>query len=112
MLPLVTRDIGRPLRVLAVGAHPDDIEIGAGGTLLQLVQAHRDVHVDVIVLSGTAERAEEAHKSAAAFLPGVDHSVQVYDLPDGRLPHAWGRAKDLLEAVAESQPRPDLIFAP
>jgi LmbE family N-acetylglucosaminyl deacetylase len=112
MLPLFPRDLGRPLRVLAVGAHPDDIEIGAGGTLLQLAQADPDVHVDIVVLSGTAERAEEAHKSAAAFLPGIDYSVQVYDLTDGRLPAAWRRAKDALEELAGSRPRPDLIFAP
>jgi LmbE family N-acetylglucosaminyl deacetylase len=112
MLSLVPRAVGRPLRVLALGAHPDDLEIGAGGTLLELGRSVPDVHVDVVILTGTAERAEEAHKSAAAFLAGVDHTVEVYGLPDGRLPAVWQPAKELLEAVAASQPRPDLILAP
>jgi LmbE family N-acetylglucosaminyl deacetylase len=98
--------------VLAVGAHPDDIEIGAGGTLLELARSRPDVHVDVLVLTGTAQRAEEAHKSATAFLGGVAHTVRVHDLPDGRLPAAWGPAKELLEAAAAGQPRPDLILGP
>ena len=112
MLPLLPRDLGRPLRVLAVGAHPDDVEIGAGGTLLELVRSVPDVRVDVLVLTGTAERAEEARNGAVAFLAGAEHTVQVHDLPDGRLPAAWLQAKELLEAVAVSRPRPDLILAP
>jgi len=112
MLQLVPRYMGRPLRVLAVGAHPDDVEVGAGGTLLELVRSVPEVHIDVLVLTGTAERAEEARKSAAAFLAGAAHTVEVHDLPDGRLPSAWRPAKDLLEAVAARQPRPDLVLAP
>ena len=112
MLPLVPRDVGRPLRVLAVGAHPDDVEIGAGGTLLELVASGTDVQVDVVVLTGTEERAQEARTSAAAFLAGAQSTVEVHDLPDGRLPAAWLQAKDLLESVAARRPVPDLILAP
>jgi LmbE family N-acetylglucosaminyl deacetylase len=112
MLQLVPRDTGRPLRVLAVGAHPDDVEIGAGGTLLGLVRSVPDVRVDVLVLTATAARADEARRSAAAFLAGCEHTVEVHDLPDGRLPAAWLQAKDLLETVAATRPRPDLILAP
>lgn len=112
MLQLLPRDVGRPLRVLAVGAHPDDVEIGAGGTLLELVRSVPDVRVDVLVLSGTAERAEESRASAAAFLAGAECTVAVHDLPDGRLPAAWLQVKDLLEGVAASRPVPDLILAP
>jgi LmbE family N-acetylglucosaminyl deacetylase len=112
MLQFLPRGIGRPLRVLAVGAHPDDVEIGAGGTLLELVQSVPGVYIDVLVLTGTEERANESRRSAAAFLAGADYTVEVYDLPDGRLPAAWLQAKDLLEAVAARGPSPDLILAP
>ena len=112
MLQLVPRDVGRPLRVLAVGAHPDDVEIGAGGTLLELVASVPDVAVDVVVLTGTPERAQEARASAAAFLAGADSTVVVHDLPDGRLPVVWSQAKDLLEAAAATTPLPDLILGP
>ena len=112
MLHLVPHDTGRPLRVLAVGAHPDDVEIGAGGTLLELVRSVPDVQVDVLILTGTAERAQESQQSAAAFLAGAERTVEVHDLPDGRLPAAWLQAKNLLEAVAVSRPRPDVILGP
>lgn len=112
MLHFIPRDVQRPLRVLAVGAHPDDVEIGAGGTLLELVRSVPGVQVDVLVLTGTPERARESEQSAAAFLDGVERTVEVHDLPDGRLPAAWLQAKNLLEEVAASRPRPDLIFAP
>lgn len=112
MIPLLPATTGQPMRVLAVGAHPDDVEIGAGGVLLELVRSVPEVHVDVLVLTGTSERAEEARASAAAFLAGVEHTVQVHDLPDGRLPAVWLAAKELLEAVAAAGPRPDLILAP
>jgi LmbE family N-acetylglucosaminyl deacetylase len=112
VLELATRPPGRAVHVLALGAHPDDVEIGAGGTLLELVRSAPEMSVDVVVLTGTEERAEEARKSAADFLAGVAHSVEVHGLADGRLPALWREGKELLEAYAASRPRPDLILAP
>jgi len=110
MLPLqLSAPPGRPLSLLAVGAHPDDIEIGAGGTLLSLVGSRPRVRY--VVLTGSAERHEEASNAARAFLPGVDPDVELFDLPEGRLPSAWGKVKDILEAAAESA-SPDVILAP
>jgi LmbE family N-acetylglucosaminyl deacetylase len=110
MLPLqLSAPPGRPLSLLAVGAHPDDIEIGAGGTLLSLA-GHRP-RVRYVVLTGSVERHEEARNAAAAFLPGVDPEVALFDLPEGRLPAAWGQVKEILEAVARSD-SPDVILAP
>ena len=110
MLPLhLSAPPGRPLSLLVVGAHPDDIEIGAGGTLLSLAD-HRP-RVRYVVLTGSVERHEEARNAASAFLPGVDPDVALFDLPEGRLPVAWGQVKEILEAVARSG-SPDVIFAP
>ena len=110
MLPLhLSAPPGRPLSLLVVGAHPDDIEIGAGGTLLSLA-GHRP-RVRYVVLTGSVERHEEARNAASAFLPGVDPDVALFDLPEGRLPVAWGQVKEILEAVARSG-SPDVIFAP
>jgi LmbE family N-acetylglucosaminyl deacetylase len=110
MLPLqLSAPPGRPLSLLAVGAHPDDIEIGAGGMLLSLVGSRPRVRY--VVLTGTAERHEEASNAARAFLPGVDPDVELFDLPEGRLPSTWGKVKDILEAVAQSA-SPDVILAP
>jgi LmbE family N-acetylglucosaminyl deacetylase len=100
---------GEPLSVLAIGAHPDDIEIGAGGLLLQL--AARPLQARYVLLTGTAERQAEARAAATAFLPGADLTVELSQLPEGRLPAAWAEVKEILEQVARSC-SPDVILAP
>src|SRR5580658_7189615 len=87
-----------PLSVLAIGAHPDDIEIGAGGLLLALAESQ--LRARYIVLTGTAERQQEARDAAHSFLPGADLTVEFSDLPEGRLPAVWGSVKEILEDVA------------
>jgi LmbE family N-acetylglucosaminyl deacetylase len=110
MLPLLLKPpSGRPLSVLAVGAHPDDVEIGAGGLLLQLVG--RPLQARYVLLTGTAERQAEARAAARAFLPGADLTMDLFQLPEGRLPAAWAQVKELLEEVARSC-SPDVILAP
>ena len=112
MLPLrLTIPGGRPLSVLAVGAHPDDIEIGAGGMLLSLAESQPGLRARYVVLTGTEDRRIEARNAADAFLPGTDLAVELFDLPEGRLPAAWDRVKEILERVAQSC-SPDLIIAP
>ena len=100
---------GEPLSVLAIGAHPDDIEIGAGGLLLRL--AARPLQAHYVLLTGTAERQAEARTAATAFLPGADLTVELSQLPEGRLPGAWAQVKEILEQVARSC-SPDIILAP
>ena len=112
MLPLrLNAAPGRPLAVLTVGAHPDDIEIGAGGTLLTLAESEPGLHVRYLVLTGTPERRLEAQRAAAEFLPGAHVTIDLHDLPEGRLPGAWVQVKDALEAVAKAAP-PDIVIAP
>jgi LmbE family N-acetylglucosaminyl deacetylase len=100
---------GAPLSVLAIGAHPDDIEIGAGGLLLGL--AGKLSRVRYLVLTGAAERRAEARTAARAFVPDADLDVTLLDLPEGRFPAAWQQVKDAVEAVALLE-TPDLIIAP
>jgi LmbE family N-acetylglucosaminyl deacetylase len=99
----------KPLSVLAIGAHPDDIEIGAGGLLLSL--AGNLSRVRYLVLTGTEARHAEARAAARAFLPDADLDITLLDLPEGRMPAAWQRVKDAVESVARSE-SPDLIVAP
>ena len=112
MLPLLLEaPAGLPLSVLAIGAHPDDIEIGAGGLLLAL--AGRPLRVTYVVLTGTAERHEEARAAARAFLPDADLTVSLHQLPEGRLPAAWAQAKEILEDVARTcAGAVDVVLAP
>jgi LmbE family N-acetylglucosaminyl deacetylase len=100
-----------PLSVLALGAHPDDIEIAAGGTLLSLAGQHPGMRVRYVLLTGAPERQQEAREAARAFTPGASVDVELHDLPDGRLPAVYGHVKEVLEGVAASF-APDVILAP
>ena len=76
MLPLLMKGSERqPARLLAIGAHPDDIEIGCGGTILRLVEQASVSAIWWVVLSGDDERAAEAQVSADALLNGADETV-------------------------------------
>jgi LmbE family N-acetylglucosaminyl deacetylase len=98
-----------PLRVLAIGAHPDDIEIGAGGTILRLVDDGRLAAVTWAVFSGDETRAAEAHASAGQFLAGCPSvSVIVHDFRDGFLPYEGGAVKERVEELKAVEP--DLIL--
>jgi LmbE family N-acetylglucosaminyl deacetylase len=97
--------------LLLVGAHPDDIEIGAGGLLLALSAANPDLRVHYLLLTGTPSRQDEARAAAAAFLPGAQLSFALYDLPDGRVPAHWADAKRILDEAAAAV-APDLVVAP
>ena len=100
------------LRLVCLGAHPDDIEIGAGGTVLRLIAEGRIRSVRWAVLSGSEARAAEARTAAERFLEGVDdRRVSVDGFRDGRFPDAWGRIKDALEALAQEGPA-DLVLSP
>ncbi|HPE12033.1 MAG TPA: PIG-L family deacetylase [Actinomycetota bacterium] len=99
------------LRVLLLGAHPDDIEIGAGGTLLRWDREVSDLQVHYVVMTGDRIREEEAQAGAAAFMPSAALDVTVHDLPDGYLPAHWSQVKELLEAVA-ARTTPDVVVCP
>ncbi len=99
-----------PKRILALGAHADDIEIGCGGTLLRLAAECRELEVLWVVFCATPERAAEARASAAAFLQGVPRArVVVGDHRDGYLPYAGVAVKDEFEAL-KREFFPDLLF--
>ena len=103
-------DRSGPRRILALGAHADDIEIGCGGTLLRLAAEGRELEVLWVVFCAPAERAAEARASAGAFLRGVPQAkVIVQDHRDGYLPYAGATVKEEFEALKLQFP-PDLVF--
>jgi LmbE family N-acetylglucosaminyl deacetylase len=98
------------LRVLAIGAHADDIEIGCGGTLLRLAETNPEAEVVWVVLTGDDERGEEARRSAADFAGGFAASqVVLGGFRDGFLPYGGGEVKQLFEDL-KATVSPDLIF--
>jgi len=103
---------GIPLKVLCLGAHSDDIEIGCGGTVLTLIASHPGIEFDWVVLSATGKRRKEAEAGAAAFLSGAARkSVTVKGFRDGYFPYIGGGIKDWFEELKKSV-KPDLIFTP
>jgi LmbE family N-acetylglucosaminyl deacetylase len=98
----------KPLRVLCVGAHSDDIEIGCGGAILQLASTRR-VHVDWVVFSAQGQREREARRSAALFLRGAaSANVVCKPFRDGFFPFAGADVKSAFEELKATGP--DLIF--
>ena len=97
------------LKVLCLGAHCDDIEIGCGATLLRLC-SERSLDVTWVVLSSTPRRAAETRASAARFLRNARNvELRIESLRDGYLPAHWAQAKDIVESLKKLPP-PDLIF--
>jgi LmbE family N-acetylglucosaminyl deacetylase len=64
-------DLSRVKCAMFIGAHSDDVEIGAGGLLMRLVKESPGIHIVYVVLSGDATRHEEATAAANAFAQGA-----------------------------------------
>ncbi|HEU4948722.1 MAG TPA: PIG-L family deacetylase [Kribbella sp.] len=111
MLPFELGLRGRRCHLVALGAHPDDIEIGCGGTLLRLAETVPGLTAEFVIATGSPVRLEEARRSAELFLPGCEVTVTSAELPDGRLPSHWEVVKELLEATARGR-NADLVLAP
>src|SRR5262249_20155751 len=95
MISLIPRlPLDRPARVLCLGAHADDIEIGCGGTMLALTERLRHVAVDWVVFSATPVREREARASADTFLAAAkEKTIVVHAFRDGFFPYKGGEIK-------------------
>jgi LmbE family N-acetylglucosaminyl deacetylase len=109
MLTLSLEAGSGPLDVLLVGAHPDDIEIGCGATVMQLAKS-RPIRCHWIVLTASPERAAEARAAADAFgADAVDLDVRVESFPESYLPYDGRAVKDYVQGLAREL-APDVIF--
>jgi len=97
-------------RVLCLGAHCDDIEIGCGGTILKVVRATQNLIVHWVVFSSDPEREQEARDSANAFLAETARkTVVIHNLRDGFFPYIGAKVKECFEQL-KHEFSPDLIF--
>jgi LmbE family N-acetylglucosaminyl deacetylase len=97
-------------RLLCLGAHSDDIEIGAGATLLRVVRENPGVEVTWCVLSGNELRQEEARRGADQILgPHTPRSILLKDFTDSNFPEQRQSIKEFFEQGLKSVD-PDLIL--
>jgi LmbE family N-acetylglucosaminyl deacetylase len=97
-------------RLLCVGAHSDDIEIGAGATIMRIVRENPDVAVTWCVLSGNETRHEEARRAAAQVLgKDVKPTILLSRFVDSRFPAQREEIKEFFERNLKSAD-PDLIL--
>lgn len=110
MLGLELGRTARPLTILCLGAHSDDIEIGCGGTVLRLLAEHPGATVHWVVFSAADQRDEEARASAADFTAaaGAVH-VATHAFRDGFFPDAWAAVKAVFEQLKQAVV-PDLVL--
>src|SRR5262249_21565713 len=110
MLPVrLGVDGAAPLDVLVLGAHPDDAEIGCGGTILKLITDGAIGTICWVVLSGRDARIQEARASAEAMLAGVpEHTILQPGFRDGFFPYDGADIKAFFEDLKRDCD-PDLI---
>lgn len=98
-----------PLRILCLGAHSDDIEIGAGGTILRLLTERPGSVVHWVVFSAGGERADEATRSATAFAAdAAELHLTVHQFRESHFPIEWEALKTEFEKLKPIEP--DLIL--
>jgi LmbE family N-acetylglucosaminyl deacetylase len=112
MLPLVlpAHASGGPLRVLCLGAHSDDVEIGCSGTVMRLLAEHPGCAVHWVVFSASPERSHEARAAAADVLAQAGSAtVEVRAFRESFFPAAWSDIKTAFEEIRRAF-EPDVVF--
>jgi LmbE family N-acetylglucosaminyl deacetylase len=100
----------RHYKILCLGAHSDDIEIGCGGTILRFLKEHTDTEVYWVVFGAHGQRRIEAENSANQFLEGVKKkNIVIHSFKDGFFPYIGGEVKEYFEQLKREY-SPDLIF--
>ena len=102
--------LGSARRILCLGAHSDDIEIGVGGTLLKLAGQIPDLEICWVVFSAPGPRGEEARTSADDFLSGVVcKEVKIGSFRESYFPSEWPSIKDWFEEI-KAKFDPEVVF--
>lgn len=109
MLPFKLSDRPEGLKLLLLGAHCDDIEIGCGGTVMRMIKEYKVHSVKWVIFTSNAQRADEARRCANTILDGVlKKDIMIYDFRDGHLPFSGAEIKRHFEDLKAF--KPDVIF--
>lgn len=99
-----------PLQILCLGCHSDDIEIGCGGTVLQIAAERQGAVFHWVVFSANGVRAAEAANGAKQFVdPARMKRVILKDFQDGYMPFVGADIKNVFEEI-KREVSPDIIF--
>lgn len=97
-------------RILCLGAHSDDIEIGCGGTILKLLEQFQDIEVHWVVFSATGHRQEEALASANSFLRKAHKkNIIVQEFRERFFPYIGMEIKEFFDQLSRDI-SPDLVL--
>lgn len=109
MLRLVPGTDTKRLRLLCLGAHSDDLEIGCAGTILQWLRDYDSVEVTWAVLCASGGRAAEARASAKALLRAAQLNLVLSDFEDAHLPSDFARVKAFMFGLRDLG-QPDIVL--
>ena len=106
----LAKEDSRPLEILCLGCHSDDIEIGCGGSILKLAKQHPDAIFHWVVFSAIGAREAEARKAASMFVDARRlRGPLLKTFPDGFMPFNGGEIKAVFEEL-KREISPDVIF--
>jgi LmbE family N-acetylglucosaminyl deacetylase len=98
------------LKILCIGAHSDDIEIGCGGSILRLLSEYEDVEIHWVVLGSSGKRDKEALSSANKFLKNAKNkNIIINNFRDSFFPYMGGEIKKFFEKIRKKV-SPDIVF--
>src|ERR1700728_5164316 len=99
-----------PLKVLCLGSHSDDIEIGCGGTVLRLIDQYPDCSFHWVVFNAMGVRKAEAQRAAESFA-GADRLERLLlkEFPDRFMPFVGSEVKATFEELKQKV-NPDILF--
>ena len=98
-----------PLQILCLGCHSDDIEIGCGGTVLQLAEQYPDCEFHWVVFSALGPRRAEAERASELFAGARMKSRMLKEFPDAFMPFVGAEVKTFFEELKRSV-SPDLVL--
>lgn len=97
-------------RVLCLGSHADDIEIGCGGTILKLIKTYPNIEFNWVVFSSNSQREREAYESAKMFLSKAqEKNIVIKKFRDGFFPFIGIEIKEFFEQLKQDV-HPDIIL--
>jgi LmbE family N-acetylglucosaminyl deacetylase len=109
MIPFHLNQNAGALKILCLGSHSDDIEIGCGGAILNLAEQYPNCEFHWVVFNATGVREKEARRAAELFAGSRLKSIRLKAFQDGFMPYVGKDVKAVFEDELKHT-APDLVF--